>query len=226
MDQVFQSQTQQYGADYLRQIKDYGVLRCMMDEDPWFFELIQNPFIDFVLERTTGSTSILHLQNGIVVMPNEPHWQARYHQDFNKNFVSDPMISINIFFMIDDFTTDNGATWVLPKSQRQMTEPTQDQKNKEAFQLEAQAGSVFVFDSLLWHSAGENRSDGIRRGINHQFTRPIIKQQIDYPRLFEGRLDLESPLAQRMGFWTRPPRSTKEYRVADPALRTYRPGQG
>ena len=56
-----------------------------------------------------------------------------------------------------------------------MTEPTQDQKNKEAFQLEAQAGSVFVFDSLLWHSAGENRSvdNTVRVDVN-EFNRDNI----------------------------------------------------
>jgi ectoine hydroxylase-related dioxygenase (phytanoyl-CoA dioxygenase family) len=84
---------------------------------------------------------------------------------------------------------------------------------------------VVVFDSLLIHCAGSNRSSSPRRGVNHQYTRPFIKQQMDYPALLRGSVDPESPLAQTLGFWSVPPRSVDEFRV-DPTLRTYRQGQG
>lgn len=104
--------------------------------------------------------------------------------------------------------------------------PVMSSLKKNAVQLVEKAGSVFIFDSLLWHRSGENRSDGVRRGINHQYTRPFIKQQLNYPELLKGQVDPDSKLAQVLGFWSVPPKSVEEYRASDPKLRTYRPGQG
>ena len=64
-----------------------------------------------------------------------------------------------------------------------------------------------------------------RRAINHQYTRPFIKQQLDYAGMFRGKLDPESRFAQVIGTWSMPPRDVAEYRV-DPDKRTYRGGQG
>ena len=82
------------------------------------------------------------------------------------------------------------------------------------------------FDSTLWHKGGDNLTKKIRRAINHQYTRPFIKQQLDYPVIMNQKVDMESKLAQKLGMWTIPPKSVDEYRVTDPKLRTYRGGQG
>ena len=45
-------------------------------------------------------------------------------------------------------------------------------------QIEANAGDVLFFDSMLWHRSGNNTSDNPRRAINQQYTKPFINQQL------------------------------------------------
>ena len=93
-------------------------------------------------------------------------------------------------------------------------------------QITAPAGSIIFFDSLIWHKGGENRTSKTRKAINQQYTRPFIKQQLDYPKMLNNLVDLETKLAQKIGLWSVPPKGVESYRVKDPSLRSYRSGQG
>jgi ectoine hydroxylase-related dioxygenase (phytanoyl-CoA dioxygenase family) len=84
-----------------------------------------------------------------------------------------------------------------------------------------------VFDSTLWHAAGRNESDRDRLGINLQFTRSFIKQQVDYVRALGDELVERQPprTQQLLGWYTRVVTSLDEY--YQPAeRRLYRSGQG
>jgi ectoine hydroxylase-related dioxygenase (phytanoyl-CoA dioxygenase family) len=151
--------------------------------------------------------------------------QARYHRDFAKDFVADKVLSLNAMIAVDPFNGETGGTWVVPGTHRSAEVPSMRYLDAHAVQVEAAAGSILFFDSLLIHKAGGNRSASLRRAINHQYTRPFIKQQLDYAGMFRGQVDPESRFAQVIGTWTMPPRDVAEYRV-DPDKRTYRGGQG
>ena len=225
LDQLNRAQIEKFGEVRLQQLNEAGTIRGMLHDDPEFLALVRHPATWPVVERILGPSAILHLQNGIVLEPRSEHHQAAFHRDFAKDFVSDKVLSVNVMFAIDDFTTETGGTRWVPHTHRSSTFPSLRYLEANAEQVDVRAGSVVVFDSLLIHCAGSNRSSSPRRGINHQYTRPFIKQQMDYPALLRGRVDPESPLAQTLGFWSVPPRSVDEFRV-DPKLRTYRQGQG
>ncbi len=148
-----------------------------------------------------------------------------FHRDFNKQFFSDKPLSINAFWVIDEFNENTGGTWVVPYSHKFLSWPSDDFLNSTAIQISANPGSVIFFDSRIIHKGGINRSNKPRRAINHQFTLPFIKQQVDFPSMLKDKIDKESKLAQTLGFWTIPPKSIEEFR-ADPENRTYRSGQG
>lgn len=133
---------------------------------------------------------------------------------------------MNTFIAIDPFTAETGATWVVPGSHLFEDMPSDQYLQKHEIQMQMEPGSVLVFDSTLWHRSGQNRSGRVRRGLNQQYTRPFIKQQLDYPVLLSSCVDKESELAQTLGFWAVSPKSVQEFRVSDPAKRTYRAGQG
>ena len=86
---------------------------------------------------------------------------------------------------------------------------------------------MILFDSTLWHAAGQNTSGQDRMAINHQFTRSYIKQQIDYVRaLGEATVSCLSPRTQQLlGYYTRVVTSLDEYYQPE-AQRLYRKGQG
>ena len=45
---------------------------------------------------------------------------------------------------------------------------------------------MLVFDSSIWHAAGDNTSGKDRLALNQQFTRAYVKQQVDYVRALGG----------------------------------------
>lgn len=102
--------------------------------------------------------------------------------------LNDYLGSVNVLFALDEFTCDNGATWVVPGSHSQPVCSAIDVHAARGTALECAAGSMIVFDSTLWHAAGPNTSGRDRLAINHQFTRSWIKQQIDYVRALGDRV--------------------------------------
>jgi ectoine hydroxylase-related dioxygenase (phytanoyl-CoA dioxygenase family) len=225
MDRVWGEQIRKLSSERLRALNEYGVIRCMMDQDPRFLDLVRHPAIWNVVAATVGDTAILHLQNGVFLEPADEHHQSAYHRDFAKDFIADRILSINVFWLIDDFDHQTGGTWVVPATHKSPVVPSEAFLVANEVQIHATRGSVLVFDSLLIHRGGYNRSAARRRAINSQYTRPFIKQQVDYPALLARRIDTESALAQTLGFWSVPPKSLEEFRC-DPAKRTYRAGQG
>src|SRR5712672_1916662 len=95
-----------------------------------------------------------------------------------------------------------------------MAQPPRDEDfYRDAVRAVAQAGSIVVFNSNLWHAAGPNRSRGPRRGLTLAFTRPFMKQQMDYPRAlgYERAASLSLELRQVLGYNARVPTSLDEW---------------
>jgi len=219
------------GTDRLKRAGELGVLRLMMRWDPFFLRFLELPAVLSIVDATVSPTGILHLQNGFILpsfpLSEKPQvFQNSYHQDFPR-VLNGYLASINVFFAIDEFTRENGATWVVPKSQQTPERPSQDTIEATAIPVECPAGSMIVFDSTLWHAAGANASGRDRLAINHQFTRSWIKQQIDYVRaLGNAGVEAQPPRTQQLlGWYTRVVTSLDEfYQPAEQRL--YRRGQG
>lgn len=225
LEHLWKKQEEEFGKDRLVELGEYGTHRGLLTEDQVFVDMVVFPKVLEVVSSVVGSTAILYCQNASTVFPGVRHYQTAWHRDFNKDFVATKVLSLNAFWCISDYTAENGATWVVPGSHRHPNFPSYSFIEKNAVQVIAPAGSIFFYDSLLLHRAGVNNSDQPRYGVNHIYTRPFIKQQIDYPAYLKGRYDEESKLGQVLGFWTIPPKNVKEFRV-DPDKRTYRTRQG
>jgi ectoine hydroxylase-related dioxygenase (phytanoyl-CoA dioxygenase family) len=153
-------------------------------------------------------------------------FQNTFHRDFPR-YLNGYVASVNVFFAIDDFREDNGATWVIPGSHQQPAMPDEAYCSAHAQPATCPAGSMLLFDSTLWHAAGENTSGADRLAINHQFTRSYIKQQIDYVRAMGEAAVRRLPerTQQLLGYYTRVVTSLDEYYRPE-GERLYRRGQG
>jgi ectoine hydroxylase-related dioxygenase (phytanoyl-CoA dioxygenase family) len=219
------------GEERLQRAGELGVLRLMMRFDPFFFRFLEIPDVLAVVDETLSPTAILHLQNGFILpsfaSSDQPRvFQNSYHQDFPR-VLNGYVASINVLFAIDEFTRDNGATWIVPGTQHTPEPPSAGTIEASAIPLECSAGSMIVFDSTLWHAAGSNTSGRDRLAINHQFTRSWIKQQIDYVRaLGNEAVEARPPRTQQLlGWFTRVVTSLDEY-YQPPERRLYRKAQG
>lgn len=220
------------GHERLKQAGELGVLRLMLKFEPHFLRFLEIPEALAIVDATVSETAILHLQNGFIlpsysaaaVAPRV--FQNSYHRDFPR-VLNGYMASINMLFAIDEFRLDSGSTWVVPGTHQQAIVPDQKFLETNAIPATCPAGSMIVFDSTLWHAAGQNVSGKDRLAVNLQFTRSYIKQQIDYVRaLGDERVRAESPRTQQLlGYFTRVVTSLDEYYRPE-AERLYRKGQG
>ena len=219
------------GKERLDRAGEIGVLRLMMKYDPHFFKFLEIPELLAVIDNTVSSTAIMHLQNGFI-LPSSPReetpsvFQNRFHQDFPR-VLNGYVASINMMFAIDEFSTETGATHVVPDTHQKTETPAEKYLSKHAIAVECPAGSMVVFDSTLWHAAGANTSGKDRLAINHQFTRSYIKQQLDYVRaLGDATVLAQTPRTQQLlGWYTRVVTSLDEYYRSENE-RLYRKGQG
>lgn len=231
-DAMYQTQELIY-ADIApeRRASEVGVLRLMMQYNHHFIKFLEIPEVLAVVDNTVSDTAILHLQNGFILPSHDKSektdvFQTRYHMDIPR-VLNGYLMSINTLFMIDDFTNENGGTLVLPGSHQREEKPDQDYMDKFGVQAEGRAGAMIVFDSTVWHAAGQNVSGADRKGINHQFTRSYLKQQVDYVRALGDDVILaqKSRTQQLLGYYTRVIKNLDEY-YQPPEKRLYRGGQG
>src|SRR5262249_1338206 len=149
-----------------------------------------------------GDYFILSLQNVIINHPGTVHQQSAWHRDFPyHNMVMSRPLGINVLFAIDEFSAETGSTTVLPYSHKSERLPSSQFIAGNQFAVTASPGSALVFDVMLFHKAGSNRSNIIRRVVNQLFTTPIIKQQYDFPKALAGqRASFDANLERLLGF--------------------------
>jgi hypothetical protein len=86
------------------------------------------------------------------------------------NLVPEPKPELQLASVIAlvDFTADNGATRVFPRSHR--WEPGRYPTNDEAVAAEMQAGSAIVYLGSTFHGGGAHRCTEPRRGVHLSYT--------------------------------------------------------
>lgn len=149
------------------------------------------------------------------------------HRDI-RSFSGTLPLMLNTLVMLDDFTEENGATWLMVGGHKYRDYPSSDEFEDDefgdnAFQITGKAGTVVVWNSNLWHRAGVNYTDKPRRSITPELARPFMKQGFDYTQFCNER---SSPwLKQILGYYSRTPQTLYEwYRKLDE--RFYKGDQG
>lgn len=202
-----------HGAEHLARIGEADMIRCPLAEEPAFLRLAAHPMILALCERLIGPGFILNQQNGIVNPARSTAYaQSPYHRDLPyQHYVSSRPLALNALFCLDPFTTENGATRVIPASHKEEAFPSEALIRREERQVTAPAGHFIVLDCMAFHGGGQNRSATDRRAVNHVYTIAHMRQQIDLPAMLgEGFTD-DPRLRQLLGLHHPQPRSVAEY---------------
>ena len=202
IDAIYDVQVREIGGeDKLKAIKDLDLARGLIAYDHYFLNLAIHPGVMAITRKLLGEVFVLMSQNGIINRPVDQHYQVTWHRDLNyQHFVSSRPLAVSALFVIDDFSELTGGTYVLPASHKLEAFPSTEYALKHQKQVEASAGSILVFDAMLYHRAGDNRSPAVRRGVNHTYTLPLIKQQISFPRMLAGKFSEDSFLRLLLGY--------------------------
>lgn len=192
-----------HGESPLRNINEFYTIRSPLTHGgDVFLQLALNENLLSLLQMLISGKFILNQQNGIINPPQETYNQSEWHRDLPyQHFISSRPLAINALYCIDDFTVDNGATFVLPASHKLEAFPSWDYVRENAIQIEAKAGSYILLDCMMFHAGGYNSTNSVRRAVNHLYNIPFFKQQINIPiNMKNGNSHLTDKAKEILGF--------------------------
>lgn len=215
LEDIWKIQEQETSDKFnVKEIAENNIVRAPFAYDEIFYKTLNNPKTIPFIKEVLGDYFILSQQNGVMVEPNLTHSQNKWHRDFpNIYYASNPPLAMNAFFCLTDFTFETGATQLLPYSHKINYTPSDEYFKNHGITIEAKAGSVFLFNTMLFHRTGINVSQEKRIGLNHLYTKYLFKQQIDIPALLNFKTPEDPFLNMLMGFDSLVPTSTLDYRI-------------
>jgi ectoine hydroxylase-related dioxygenase (phytanoyl-CoA dioxygenase family) len=149
----------------------------LLNRDPVFCELAEHPTAIALVRHVLGWPALLSNISGNITAPGSVAGVLHPDQIFVPEPWPERPQGINITWCIDAFTADNGATQVVPGSHRWNRSPAAAD-TVDPITVEAAAGSVFAFDSRIWHRTGANSTrDGRRAAIFPFYSRPVYRTQ-------------------------------------------------
>lgn len=130
--------------------------------------------------------------------PLPGYGQQGLHADWTSRSKDEPFRIVTAIWLLDDFTSENGATRVVPGTHHLLTQPPKsfaDPASRHPDQriIVAQAGSVLVFNGHLWHSGTANKSRRPRRVLQCSF---VGRDEFRFPRIKVDVPEQLSPTAR------------------------------
>jgi ectoine hydroxylase-related dioxygenase (phytanoyl-CoA dioxygenase family) len=119
----------------------------------------------------------LHLTQVIAIGPGEPA-QTIHRDQWAFDFFPFPVgydVQCNTIWAMTDFTEENGATRVIPGSNKR--EDRLLFTPEDTVPAEMTKGSVLFYTGSLYHGAGSNRSNEVRCGINITYAAAWLRQE-------------------------------------------------
>ena len=140
--------------------------------------LADHPRILGLMDLLFRPNYLLSQSQIINILPGESRQAFHYDDSFYQIPRPRPPLGAASIWAIDDFTKENGATVVVPKSQEWDGLRTPTKEN--TIQAVMPAGSVIFFLGTTWHGGGENRSTAPRLAVTHQYCEAFMRQQENY----------------------------------------------
>lgn len=183
---AFERITAAEGADAGKEVSQIvGVRRLanLVNKGAVFDGIYTHPVVLAAARHVIGRPFKIHSLNGHDPLPG--HGQQALHPDWGGARPDLNVFSVmNSLWILDDFSAENGATRIVPGSQRWPGSPKDHLADLQAvhpqeINIEAPAGSVAVFNGHTWHGSTHNRSQRRRRVYHCAFIAREFPQQTD-----------------------------------------------
>ena len=203
-----------------------GTLHHLLERENFGLRFLEKMYCNEEIRHFLNGNYILNGMNAVIHAKKEHPYLSNIHRDA-RTFMKDAKLLIQMIVTLDDFTLLNGATYFLSGSHKTDLKPDEMYFYDHAERAIAPKGSIILFNSNIWHAAGENTTTDVRRALTLGFTPPFFKQQLDYSRFlgYDFVAGLSPELRQVIGYNARVPENLDEY-YQPPHLRMYQRDQG
>ena len=131
-----------------------------------------------------SSHTLLNAAELIEIQPGEPRQPAHRDSDSWPIPLTETPFVVNIIYALDEFTLENGATWVAPGSWS--WRKAQRAKTEDYERAVMHAGDAILFRGDLIHRGGANESSAPRRAISVSYCagwlRPVENSYLNLSR--------------------------------------------
>jgi ectoine hydroxylase-related dioxygenase (phytanoyl-CoA dioxygenase family) len=147
---------------------------ALLAKSPLFADLVIHPLALTFAEAELGPTCLLSACVAINLNPGETaqSWHCDDGSIKAPRPRPKPAYGLTAFWTLDDTTTSNGATEVIPGSHHWPDAPDgagETPSGAEVVKLTAPAGSLAIAKGALWHRGGANKSDKSRLIVTPQY---------------------------------------------------------
>ena len=174
-------------SKYIRHPKEEGADRLanLVNKGDVFDVFYTHPRVLAGIAAVLGPSFKLSSLNYRAAKPGLGH--QKLHVDWGNTMIDGDYKVCNSIWLLDDFYKANGATRLVPGThlkaqlpQNVMTNPLEP--HPDEIVIEAPAGSVFIFNSHVWHGGTTNTTGSPRKAIHSYFCRADQGQQTDQKR--------------------------------------------
>ena len=156
----------------------HGSASRLLHQGEIFERLVQQPAIIAIAEALLGDDMMLSSYSCRVMWPGAS--EMGVHVDYPYwampgPYAIRPPLMLQVIWMLQDFTEDNGATLVMPRSQQLATQPVAERFRRDAVMVTGAAGTAVVSHGLLWHDTSQNRTEEPRVSLLINYGNKVIR---------------------------------------------------
>jgi ectoine hydroxylase-related dioxygenase (phytanoyl-CoA dioxygenase family) len=188
------------GGFYGARTKRFGRL---LVRSPLAADLVRHPLVLAIARRVLSpwcDTIQLNLTQALALHPGAPPQLPHRDQDMWRGAVGEVEYLVNVMWPFTQYTKENGATVVWPRSHG--AQALSPEMPTGEFAVELEPGSALLFLGSTLHGAGGNASDQVRRGAIVSYClgwlKPYENQWLSYPPHIARWFDRE--LADLVGY--------------------------
>jgi len=145
------------------------------DGDVWQQVAIHSGVLG-VLTHVLGEDFLLSTMGSAVIGPGEERQMLHVDDGVYQFPRPHPNLVCNTMWALSDFTFENGATHVVPESNKWDHEPVMGE-NYETISLEMPAGSIAFVSGTSYHGAGANTTEDTRWALTINYCNGSMRQQ-------------------------------------------------
>ena len=173
-----------FDSKYIRHPKEAGADRLadLVNKGSVFDGFYTHTRVLSGVQAVLGPSFKLSSLNYRAAKPGKGH--QNLHVDYGNAVAQGGYKVCNTIWLLDDFTEHNGATRIVPGTHRSKVLPQEGMDDPalphpDEIRIQAPVGSVFIFNSHVWHGGTTNQTARHRRSIHSYFCAADQPQQVD-----------------------------------------------